>query len=171
VQALDDARELLEDAPGLVEREDAVGRRGDELLERDRRAQALLDEVEVAGRADRLEDLDEVAVREELCEDGGLSQEAGRDELVVRVERRVLERVLRARQPCQRSSFGAVECRGERGRTSVLPLRTRRTSLNLPLPSVTRSEPPSSSGLGDSRSASDDGPPRKDERDGEYGLT
>ncbi|KPV73416.1 uncharacterized protein RHOBADRAFT_22423 [Rhodotorula graminis WP1] len=60
--ALDDTRELIEDAPGLVGREDAVGRRGDEVLERDRRAQALLDEVQVARRADRLEHLDEVAV-------------------------------------------------------------------------------------------------------------
>lgn len=34
---------------------------------------------------DRLEDLDEVAVRKELCEDGGLAQETSRDELMVRV--------------------------------------------------------------------------------------
>lgn len=51
------ARQLLQHAPCEVERQNAARRPRYELLERDRRAEALFDEVEVTWCTDRLEDL------------------------------------------------------------------------------------------------------------------
>ena len=85
---------MFQDAPREFGREDSTRRARDQGLERDALAEVLLDEIEVARRADRLKDFDEVAVRQELREDRRLAEEPSRDEWVVRVELRVLKCVL-----------------------------------------------------------------------------
>jgi len=87
--------ELLEDAPRELRRKDSAWGPRDEALERDALAEVLLDEVKVARSADRFEDLDEVGMGEELCEDGGFSKKAGGDKRVVRMELRVFQGILR----------------------------------------------------------------------------
>jgi hypothetical protein len=55
VQAPHNARELFQDAPGKIEGEDTAGGGRDEVLERDGRAQVLLDEVKVTGSTNGFE--------------------------------------------------------------------------------------------------------------------
>jgi hypothetical protein len=59
VQASNNARELVEDAPYLLDGQDAARGRRDECFESDGRAEVLFDQVKVAGRSDRFEDLRE----------------------------------------------------------------------------------------------------------------